>query len=101
MDAMSPFELDVTLHQPVRTRIVAFLVTRGEATYTELKKQLTITDGNLESHMKKLLASGYLQKEKRTGTSKRVQTVYRLTPLGHEAFENYLETLKRILSVKI
>ncbi|MDH5778581.1 MAG: transcriptional regulator [Gammaproteobacteria bacterium] len=100
MDAMSPFELDATLHQPIRTRIAAFLIARGEATFTELKKELAITDGNLESHIKKLRASGYLSKEKKMGASKRAQTVYSLTRDGQESFENYLETLKRILAVK-
>ena len=100
MDATSPFELDATLHQPIRTRIAAFLIARDAATFTELKKELDITDGNLESHIKKLLASGYIKKEKKTGTTKRTQTVYTLTPEGKESFENYLETLKRILTLR-
>lgn len=101
MDAMSPFELDVVLHQPVRTRIAAFLASREGATFTELKKELAITDGNLESHIKKLLTANYIKKEKTTTATKRSQTIYTLTAHGQEAFENYLETLKRILSVQI
>jgi len=100
MDSLAPCELDVTLHQPVRTRIVAFLVTRGEATFTELKTELEITDGNLESHIKKLLAAKYMKKQKKTGASKRVQTTYTLTVKGKDAFENYLATLERILTIK-
>ncbi|MDH5444111.1 MAG: transcriptional regulator [Gammaproteobacteria bacterium] len=99
MDSLAPLELDATLHQPVRTRIVAFLVTRGEATFTELKNELEITDGNLESHIKKLLAEKYMKKQKKTGPTKRSQTIYTLTKKGTDAFENYLETLKQVLTI--
>ena len=59
MDERSPPELDPILHQPVRTRIAAYLATRGETTFTELKQALAITDGNLEAHLKKLVAASY------------------------------------------
>jgi len=45
--------LDPLLHQPVRTQIVAFLSGRGEATFSELKRALAITDGNLGAHLNK------------------------------------------------
>ena len=100
MVSTSGFELDTVLHQPVRTRIAAFLATRDKATFTELKKELDITDGNLDAHMKKLLTSGYIKAAKKPGTGKRSQTLYSLTRKGREAFENYLKTLERILNVK-
>lgn len=53
-------DIDILLHQPVRTRVAAFLSTRGEATFTEWKNVLEITDGNLDAHFKKLLTAGYL-----------------------------------------
>ena len=99
MDAHSPLELDTQLHQPIRTRIAAFLVTRGEATFTELKKELEITDGNLDAHIRKLVGAGYVETEKRSGKG-RPQTIYSLTKKGKTAFENYLETLKRLLNVR-
>jgi len=101
MDAMSPFELDTVLHQPLRTRIAAFLATRDEATFTELKISLEVTDGNLESHIKKMVAIGYVRTKKLSVKKGRATTIYSLTKKGHEAFENYLEALKRILSVRL
>jgi len=98
MDAPSLPELDNILHQPVRTRITAFLIARGMATFKELKLELDITDGNLDAHLKKLLASDYLVSEKQPAEKGRPQTLYQLTPTGKEAFEEYVETLKRILS---
>ena len=101
MDAMSPFELDTVLHQPLRTRIAAFLVARDEATFTELKTALELTDGNLESHIKKMVAIGYVTTRKSSEKKGRATTIYSLSKKGKNAFENYLETLKRVLSVRL
>ena len=98
MDAPSLPDLDNILHQPVRTRIAAFLAARGMATFKELKQELDITDGNLDAHLKKLLASNYLVSEKQPAKKGRPQTLYQLTPTGKDAFEEYIETLKRVLS---
>jgi len=91
-------DLDNVLHQPVRTRIIAYLTARGTATFKELKEELNITDGNLDAHLKKLLAKSYLQSEKQTVKKGRPQTLYKLTSEGAEAFAEYIETLKRVLS---
>lgn len=101
MDAVSPFELDAILHQPLRTRIAAFLATRSEATFTELKNELEVTDGNLDSHLKKMLNSGYVKAKKNTSKPGRPTTVYSLTKKGKDSFEIYLETLKRVLSMRL
>ena len=92
--------LDTILHQPIRTRIVAFLVSREQATFTELKKELDITDGNLDAHMKKLLQAKYIRATKKAGDGKRVLTLYSLTSKGRSAFEQYLATLERILGMQ-
>lgn len=98
MDMLSEPILDVVLHQPVRTRLAAFLYTRGEATFTELKKQLEVTDGNLDAHMKKFIAAGYI-KQKKDSKGSRTTTTYSLTKKGRNAFEDYIETMKRVLSI--
>lgn len=91
--------LDPVLHQPIRTRMVAFLVARVEATFTELKQALDITDGNLEAHMKKLRASGYIATHKQSGSG-RPQTLYSVTAAGHKAFRNYIESLQKLLGTE-
>jgi predicted ArsR family transcriptional regulator len=98
MDAMSSPELNIVLHQPVRTRIVAYLVARGESTFNELKQALDITDGNLDSHMKKLISAGYVETKKQPAKKGKQQTLYSLTEGGSREFENYIETLKCLLS---
>lgn len=95
--ASQPLQLDATLHQPVRTRIVAFLVARGEATFTELKQALDVTDGNLEAHLKKITEANYLSTHKESGHG-RPQTLYSLTDEGKTAFRQYLTSLQKLLS---
>ena len=91
-------ELDVVLHQPLRTRIVAYLSTRGEATFTELKQLLDVTDGNLEAHIKKLRAAEYVITHKVKGEG-RPQTFYRLTASGKDAFKQYVNQLQNLLNI--
>jgi len=98
VDALSSPELNAVLHQPVRTRIVAYLAARGETTFNELKQALEITDGNLDSHMKKLVSVEYIQSKKQTAKKGKQQTLYYLSEIGRHEFENYIETLKRLLS---
>jgi predicted ArsR family transcriptional regulator len=92
---MNETELDPLLHQPVRTRLAAYVAARGEATFNELKQALDATDGNLEGHVKKLVAAGYLTAIKAKGEG-RPQTIYRLTPVGLQAFHDYVAALQRL-----
>ena len=86
----SPPALDALFHQPVRSRL-ALLLFVDELSFAQLKSALTITDGNLDAHLKKLSAAGYLHSQMvLTG---RPHTIYRLSNSGKEAFESYLEAL--------
>ncbi len=93
----STLELDPMLHQAVRTRLVAFLAARGAATFSELKTTLEITDGNLDAHIKKLIAAGYLRARKLQDTG-RPQTLYTLSRTGRHAFEQYVRHLNALLN---
>lgn len=93
---MSESALDPLLHQPVRTRLAAYIAARGEATFNELKQALDATDGNLEGHVKKLVAAGYLAAMKAKGRG-RPQTLYRMTPEGLQAFHDYVAALQHLL----
>lgn len=91
-------ELDANLHQPLRTRIVAYISTRGEATFSELKQVMEVTDGNLEAHIKKLRSAGYLTTHKLKGEG-RPQTFYQLTEEGKQAFKAYIDQLQHLLNL--
>ncbi len=93
-----PLILDPLIHQPTRTKVIAFLCSREEASFSELKGLTSVTDGNLDSHMKKLVASGYIstRKEKQ---GKRAITLYQLTSLGRREFKKYIENLKSMIEI--
>ena len=99
MPASSPPEapLDPLLHQTVRTRLVAYLAARGQTSFKELKQAIGVSDGNLESHLKKLIGADYIQVEKRTGKG-RTQSLYELTNSGNEALKTYIASLNRLFS---
>ena len=90
--------LDPTLHQPVRTQIVAYLVGRQEATFSELKRVLGMTDGNLDAHLKKLLAAEYLTQRRET-SGPRAQTLFAVSPRGLEALTCYTRQLQSLLAL--
>jgi DNA-binding MarR family transcriptional regulator len=56
-------ELNDTIHQPVRLRIMAALVTlepNDEVDFAYLRDLLEVTDGNLGAHLRKLEDAGYI-----------------------------------------
>ena len=88
--------LDPLLHQPLRTRLTAFLAGAGEVTFSDLKRQLEISDGNLDAHLKKLVAADYVSVRK-DDSAARIQTCYALTKTGHAALRSYILALQRLL----
>lgn len=96
-------KLDSILHQPVRTRIVGALVQYGEVSFSDLKSLLDITDGNLDAHMKKLFAAGYLHSrvtvKNNAGDASRSRTLYSLSDSGKEAYGCYLDALRQVIDL--
>jgi DNA-binding MarR family transcriptional regulator len=90
--------LDPLLHQPARTQLVAFLASRGEATFSELKRVLGITDGNLGAHLSKLVDAGYLR-SREDASGPRAQSVFVLTAKGRKALADYVERLSTLMNL--
>lgn len=88
--------LDPLLHQPLRTQLAAFLAGAGEVTFSDLKRQLEISDGNLDSHLRKLIAADYVKARKDASTG-RIQTCYALTKTGRNALQSYILALQKLL----
>lgn len=84
---------DPVFHQSVRTRLAVLLFV-GEPSFSQLKAALSITDGNLDAHLKKLSAAGYLHS--RMVSEGRPHTVYRLSDSGMQAFAAYRDGLEEI-----
>lgn len=97
MKARPPL-LDAIFHQPVRTRL-CLLLYRGEPSFSQLKASLSITDGNLDAHLKKISAVGYLHS--RMVLEVRPHTVYCLSESGASAFREYLDCLEAIFTAAL
>jgi predicted ArsR family transcriptional regulator len=84
---------EAIFHQPIRTRLSLLLYT-GEPSFSQLKASLSITDGNLDAHLKKLGTVGYVHS--RMVIEGRPHTVYCLSESGATAFREYLGCLEAI-----
>jgi predicted ArsR family transcriptional regulator len=90
--------LDPILHQPVRTQIMAFLSGRGDTSFTDLKRSLELTDGNLGAHLSKLVEAGLVDSaDARTGN--RSQTLFCLTAAGRTALGHYVAHLEALMKM--
>jgi len=90
--------LDPLLHQPARTQIVAFLSGRGEASFSDLKLALEVTDGNLGAHLGKLVEAGLVEAREDCAGS-RAHTAFCLTPAGRAALKQYVAHLSALMSI--
>jgi DNA-binding MarR family transcriptional regulator len=88
--------LDPVFHQVVRTRLGG-LLNAGPCSFTGLKNRLGVTDGNLDAHLRKLSAAGYLHS--RMVVKDRPQTIYSFSPSGKRAFAAYVSGLKAIIDL--
>lgn len=92
-------ELNTTIHQPVRLRIMAALAAlngSGHMDFSSLGKLLKLTDGNLGAHLQTLEQAGYIHVEK-TFVDRKPRTQVSLTSKGRYQFEEHVAALKQIL----
>ena len=89
-------ELDPLLHEPGRLAIASVLAAVEGLTFTELRDELEMTDGNLSVHLQKLEEKGYVAIHK-AFVGRRPQTSCRITPTGRRAFCRYLDRLEAIV----
>ncbi len=90
-------KLDEVIHQPVRTRIIAYLISTGECDYTSLRDSLELSDGHMSTHMKVLTKKEYVEMHKEFVNNK-PKTTYKLTKKGKACFKEYVEVLQNIIS---
>ena len=95
-------ELNETIHQPVRLRIMASLVTLepgNEVDFTYLRELLDVTDGNLGAHLRKLEEAGFIAINK-TFVDRKPRTFVSATPKGRKVFQEHVAALESILKSK-
>lgn len=87
---------DPILSNPIRFSIMITLLLRRIVTFSELQKILGISPSTLESHIDKLIKSGFVEKRK-TLYNLSVRVVIKPTPQGIEKTINYIRRLRGFL----
>lgn len=89
-------ELDRLIHERIRLGIVSALAVNDGLAFSDLKKILDTTDGNLSVHARKLEDAGYIVCKKYFA-DRTPRTEYSLTPSGRRALEAYVEAMEGLL----
>ena len=85
--------LDPLLHSELRLAIMSILLGVESADFVYIRKQTGATAGNLSVQIDKMQTANYIAVEK--GFNGKIpRTICRITPVGREAFRNYVEALK-------
>jgi DNA-binding HxlR family transcriptional regulator len=90
--------LERAIHEKARLGILTSLMTRRDGLlFTELKQLCSLTDGNLNRHLKVLQEAGLVDVWKGS-QKKKPQTLCRLTPEGRRRFLEYVTVLEQVVS---
>lgn len=91
-------ELNPLLHSQLRLAVMSILMNVEEADFVYLREKTESTAGNLSVQLDKLSAAGYITVTKGF-TGKKTRTVCRITPVGRNAFEEYVDTLRQYIKI--
>jgi DNA-binding MarR family transcriptional regulator len=89
-------KFDRLVYERVRLGIMSALAVRTALTFSELKALFDVSDGNLSAHARKLEDARYLTSTK-SFEDRRPKTVYRLTALGKDALNRYLDHVEAVI----
>jgi len=89
-------EINRTVHEPVRLKILAYLSVVESADFVFLISRLGLTMGNLSAHVSKLKEAGYIE-VKKGFKDNRPHTTLSLTTEGRNAFDHYREEMLQLL----
>ena len=89
-------ELDGLIHERMRLGLVSALAASESLTFNDLRDLLKTTDGNVSVHARKLEEADYVSCTK-SFEGRIPRTEYRLTRLGREALERYLDHMEALV----
>ncbi len=92
-------DLDPVLHSQLRLSIISILMTVDEANFSFIKESTKAAAGNISIQIKKLQEVGYIKVEK-TFRDNYPNTTASITSKGIEAFETYVNDLKKYINPK-
>ena len=90
--------LDRLIHERLRLGIVSALAVNDSLSFSDLKKLMKTTDGNLSVHARKLEEADYIACTK-SFEGRMPRTEYRLTASGRRALERYLDHMEALIRV--
>jgi len=85
-------KLDNLIHSRIRLAIMSVLTRVDDISFNELKKVLNATDGNLSTHLSKLVDAGYVSVQK-TIEGNKTESRYSVTQRGLSKFADYIVEL--------
>jgi len=88
--------LDRLIHERLRLGIISALAANESLTFSDLKKLMNTTDGNLSVHARKLEEAGYISCTK-FFEGRLPKTQYKLTAAGRSALEKYLSHMESLI----
>ena len=89
-------DLDRLIHERIRLGIVSSLAVNPSLSFSDLKKLLQTTDGNVSVHARKLEEAGYIACTK-SFKGRVPKTEYALTDSGRKALEKYLNHMEALI----
>lgn len=88
--------LDRLIHERLRLGIISALAANESLTFSDLKRLMNTTDGNLSVHARKLEDAGYISCSK-FFEGRLPKSEYKLTAAGRRALENYLSHMESLI----
>ncbi len=88
--------LDRLIHERLRLGIVSALAVNDSLSFSDLKKLMKTTDGNLSVHARKLEEAEYITCTK-SFAGRMPKTEYKLTAAGRRALERYLDHMEALI----
>ena len=88
--------LDRLIHERLRLGIVSALAVNDSLSFSDLKKLMRTTDGNLSVHARKLEEADYITCTK-SFEGRMPKTEYKLTASGRRALERYLDHMEALI----
>ncbi len=89
--------LNPLLHSELRLKVISILISVEKADFNYLKEVTKATSGNLSVQIDKLEKAKYI-KVKKSFVGKRTKTTCKITKEGIDAFEEYVEALKKYIT---
>lgn len=89
-------DFDRLIHERIRLAIISALAANESLTFTELKKLLETTDGNLSIHARKLEDANYIACKKYF-EGRVPKTEYKITVAGRKALNQYLDHMEALV----